>query len=115
MSKVYLAHEGTNTTGNNLGVTLYPQRRKDELGSFQVELTAGSMTRMEWTGRLTPDFTFMAITGKNTLPNNSIGGASSLSATGTNNVLVTEIPMLPEVRTRAIATSGCTFKAYVLE
>lgn len=108
MSKVTLTNSGTAFTGDRTGLRVLCQQTDDESGAMQVEMSAGTASKVEWQGRLSNDFGWVAIT--DTTAN---GGPASL--TSSSNVVMTELPVLPQIRTRMVGAVGATYTIYIME
>ena len=108
MAKVTLTNSGTAFTGDRTGLRILCQAVDDESGAMQVELTAGTASKVEWQGRLSNEFGWVTIT--DTSEN---GGPASLSTS--TDLIMTGLPVLPQIRTRLVGASSATYTIYIME
>jgi len=110
MSQVRLVAQANLLTfaGSVPSSELLNQRNDDEAGALQVQMTAGSASKLEYQARLSPDFGWVTLT--DTTQN---GGPASLSST--TNLILTDLSVLPQMRVLVVNPVGASFKIYFME
>lgn len=108
MGKVTQGAQFSGFSGNRAGVAIRPQRMRDASGALQVQVSAGTVGKVQWQAKLRDDFDWV------TLWDSQVDGGLGTLTAGTE-IIATELPVLPNIRCRFVGALSATFNIYYME